>query len=135
MEIPFFLNGIFNVADIVKGSRFLYIGGSYDITFLRRLGNCFLTFLVNILFDCRFTDLCYGYIAFKSETIKELIPFLKSEGFAIETEILIKAKKLDFNIKEVPSLELQRIHGESKLNTFKDGIKILSTILKEVNIK
>jgi len=56
---------------------------------------------------------------------------LRSKGFNVETEIIIKGKKIGLRIAEVPSLELKRYFGTSRLNTFRDGAKILWTILKE----
>ena len=63
--------------------------------------------------------------------IQAMAPFLESKHFEIETEILIKAKKLGFNVIEVPSTEFERKNGDSNLNTFRDGFKILKTIFKE----
>ena len=131
-EIPLFIKEIRSGADIVKGSRFIHGGGSEDLTLLRKSGNALFTILVNTIWKSNFTDLCYGYIAFKRDVTKKLSPTLRSKGFDIETEILIKAKKLGLIIVEVPSLELKRLYGKSNLNTFRDGLKILSTILREV---
>ena len=130
-EIPLFRNEVYFGADVVKGSRFLRDGGSSDITLLRRLGNTFLLFLVNRIWGTNFTDLCYGFMAFRKDVAIKLSPILRSKGFNIEAEILIKAIKLNLKIKEVPSWELKRLHGRSKLNIFIDGFKILSTILRE----
>lgn len=131
-EIPFFLKEIYSGADIVKGSRFIDGGGSEDISLLRRFGNTLFVILVNTIWGSSFTDLCYGFMAFRKDAIKKLRPILCSKGFEIETEILIKANKLDLKIVEVPSLELKRKFGKSKLNTFRDGFKILLVILREV---
>jgi len=132
MEIPLFLKEIYSGADIVKGSRFLVNGGSEDLSLLRKFGNTLFVLLVNTIWGSNFTDLCYGFIAFRKDSIKKLYPILRSEGFDIETEILIKAKKLGMKIVEVPSLELKRKFGKSKLKTFRDGFKILSIILREI---
>ena len=132
MEIPHFLKEIYSGADIVKGSRFLFGGGSEDISLLRRFGNTLFVLFVNTIWGTNFTDLCYGFIAFRKDSIKKLYPILRSKGFDIETEILIKAKKLGLKIVEIPSFELKRKFGKSKLKTVRDGLKILSTILQEI---
>lgn len=131
-EIPMFLKGIYSGADIVKGSRFIGGGGSEDLSLLRRFGNTLFVVLVNTIWGSNFTDLCYGFIAFRKDAAKKLCPILRSKGFDIETEILIKAKKMGLIIIEVPSLELKRKFGKPKLNTFRDGLKILLTILREI---
>jgi len=131
-EIPIFLNEIYSGADIVKGSRYISEGGSDDLSLLRKFGNTLFTILVNIIWKSNFTDLCYGFMAFKKEAAKKLSPILRSNGFSIETEIIIKAQKLDLVVAEVPSFELKRFFGKSKLKTFRDGLSILLTILREV---
>ena len=131
-EIPNFLKGIYSGADIVKGSRFIYNGDSEDITFFRRFGNSLFISLINLMWGTNYTDLCYGFMAFRKDAIEKLSPILRSKGFGIETEIIIKAKKLGLRTVEVPSVELKRLFGNSKLNTFRDGLKILMTILREI---
>ncbi len=59
-------------------------------------------------------------------------PHLKSINFDIETEICIRSRKLGFRVVEVPSVELRRSHGNSKLNTMLDGARILRRIIKEL---
>jgi glycosyltransferase involved in cell wall biosynthesis len=130
-EIPLFLKEIYSGADMVKGSRLITGGGSDDFSLIRRFGNTCFVFLVNIIFNANFTDLCYGFMAFKKHAIKKLHPILTSKGFSIETEIIIKAKKIGLKIVEVPSFEHSRLFGKSKLNAIRDGLKILSTILRE----
>jgi len=130
-EIPMFLKRIYSGVDIVKGSRFTNYGGSQDITFSRIFGNTLFTVLVNMMWKSNFTDLCYGFMAFRKDATKKLSPILRSKGFDIETEMIIKARKLGLRIVEVPSFELKRLFGQSKLKTFRDGLRILFTILRE----
>lgn len=126
-EIPQMVQPLMNGYDVVKGSRFL--GGSEDLSALRRFGNfCFVS-LVNILYDTDYTDLCYGYRAFRKSALDRLK--CVSDGFDVETEQSIMMKKLDMKVCEVPSFERNRIYGTSNLRTFCDGKKILIRILKE----
>jgi glycosyltransferase involved in cell wall biosynthesis len=130
-EIPLYVNALKEGADIVKGSRFLSSGYSEDMSLIRRIGNFILLSLVNLLFSTNYTDLCYGFIAFRKEAVDKLLPLLNSTHFEIETEICIKAKVLGLKIVEVPSIELSRSFGRSRLGTFKDGFRIFLKILKE----
>ena len=130
-EIPAYIKGICSGADIVKGSRFLTKGGSEDLTMIRKVGNALFVLLVNILYRSYFTDLCYGFIALRKNAANNLKPILRSQGFDIETEIIIKSRKLGMKIVEVPSYEIRRKFGQSNLNAFSDGLKILSTIIRE----
>jgi glycosyltransferase involved in cell wall biosynthesis len=128
-EIPAFVDVLERGADFAKGSRYLRGGGSADITVLRTLGNRFLSVLVNILYGTRYTDLCYGYNAFW----RRCLPHLRvdCDGFEVETLINIRACKASLLVVEVPSYEEERIHGTSNLRTFRDGFRVLRTIVRE----
>jgi glycosyltransferase involved in cell wall biosynthesis len=115
--------------DFVKGSRFMAGASSIDITWLRQIGNNFLRSLTNTIYRTRFTDLCYGYCAFRREFLDRLA--LTASGFEIESQLIARACITNLRITEVPSLELPRRHGQSNLRTFRDGRRVLWTLLKE----
>ena len=115
--------------DFVKGSRFLPGGGSFDFTRTRSVGNRTLVRSVNLLWGVPFTDLCYGYLAFRRDCLAPLD--LTSPGFEIETEICIHAVQAGLRIAEVPSVELARQWGSSSLHPFGDGLRIVRTMLRE----
>ena len=128
-EIPRFVQALLRGHDFAKGSRFIAGGRSIDITPLRRLGNYALCQLVNLLYWIRFSDLCYGYNAFWRYCLDSLQ--LDSGGFEVETQISLRARKAHMKIIEVPSIEHSRIYGQSNLRTFRDGWRVLKTIMKE----
>jgi glycosyltransferase involved in cell wall biosynthesis len=128
-EIPRFVESLLAGNDYAKGSRFIKGGGSQDITLLRSAGNYGLCKLVNILFRTRFTDLCYGYNAFWRRCLDHVE--IDCDGFEIETLMNIRMHLAALKIVEVPSFEYRRIHGTSNLNIFKDGWRVLKTILRE----
>jgi glycosyltransferase involved in cell wall biosynthesis len=136
-EIPAFVDALTSGADFAKGSRFAPGAGSADITPLRRLGNRILGLAVNTLYRTRYTDLCYGYNAFWATAVPAfgLRPDSTAkawgDGFEIETLINLRAAAAGLNITEVPSYEHARIHGTSNLNTFRDGRRVLRTIITE----
>lgn len=130
-EIPRFVDALLAGADIAKGSRFLDAdgSGSDDITRLRQFGNDVLNALVSALFQIHFTDLCYGYIAWWRGCLDFFD--VDCEGFEVETQINLRARKANLKIVEVPSFERERLHGTSHLNTFRDGFRVLSMIMQE----
>jgi glycosyltransferase involved in cell wall biosynthesis len=128
-EIPAFVDALLKGGDFAKGSRFLAGGGSKDLTLLRSLGNLGLCGLVNLLFKKRFTDLCYGYNVFWRYCLDRVT--LDCDGFDIETQLCLRMHKAGFKLVEVPSMEHTRLHGESNLNTFRDGWLVLKVILRE----
>lgn len=115
--------------DVVKGSRSMLGGGSQDITVLRHLGNRFFVSLVNSLYGSDFTDLCYGFFAFRRRHLRTL--GLTADGFEIETQIAVHALSAHLRIGEVASMEGARRHGESHLRTFRDGQRVLRTAVRE----
>jgi glycosyltransferase involved in cell wall biosynthesis len=128
-EIPLYVGALMAGAEFVKGSRFLQGGGTSDMSPLRWLGNWGFTTLVTMLFGGSFSDLCYGYNAFWTRTIRSL--GLDGDGFEIETMMNVRALRAGLRITEVPSFEAERIHGESRLRTFPDGWRVLKTIVRE----
>lgn len=138
-EIDRFVTALVDGADFAKGSRFTQGGGSTDITPIRTLGNGGLNLAANLAFGTKFTDLCYGYNAFWADMIPVLdLPatdppgeMVWGDGFEIETMINTRMAAAGARIVEVPSFELDRIHGDSNLNAVKDGLRVLRTILAE----
>lgn len=132
-EIAHFVEALVAGNDFAKGSRFVRGGGSHDITRLRRAGNHLLSQLVNLLFRTRYSDLCYGYNACWRYCFDRVN--IDSDGFEVETLINIRMHRAQFKIVEVPSFEYSRIHGSSNLHTFRDGWRVLKTILSERRMK
>ncbi len=137
-EIDAYLAALTSGADFAKGSRVLAAGGSEDITPLRDIGNRLLTLITNRLFRTKYTDLCYGYNAFWRDILPHIdLPHSShgnaqwGDGFEVETMINCRIAAAGLQIHEVPSVELPRIFGTSNLNTFRDGVRVLRTIMIE----
>src|SRR5438034_8451327 len=114
--------------DYVKGSRMLPGASSSDLTLLRSTGNWIFRTLTNVLTGSRYSDLCYGYFAFRRGTVDVLD--LRSDGFEIETEINIRSRRAVLRIAAVPSCETEREHCSSQLHALRDGLRILVTICR-----
>jgi glycosyltransferase involved in cell wall biosynthesis len=129
LEIPRFVEVLDQGADLVKGSRFMRGGGTADMSPLRDVGNRGLLSIANVLFGATHTDLCYGYAAFRRRAILEL--GLTAVGFEIETQLFLRAIRNGLSVVEVPSFESPRRSGTSNLHTFRDGWRVLQTIVRE----
>jgi glycosyltransferase involved in cell wall biosynthesis len=129
IEIETFVAQLDAGFQFVKGSRFMPGGGTTDMSWLRRFGNARLLEIANVLFGTSFTELCYGYCAFRRESLEALA--LDADGFEIETQIVTRAVRARLAIGEIPSVEYPRRYGESNLNTFRDGWRVLMTLLRE----
>ena len=114
-----------NNADIVLGARFKK---GYRGLFIHRLGNRFLTVLLNLLFDLKLNDCFTCYKLFRRDTINFLN--LKEQSFTIETEIVAKAAKKRLHILEVPVSYHPRPYSEGKKIRCKDGIWAIRSIIK-----
>jgi glycosyltransferase involved in cell wall biosynthesis len=142
-EIPRFVKALVEGADFAKGTRFALGGGSDDITRIRRFGNRILTTIVNVSYHVNYSDLCYGFNVFwrRHATVLELDATapparggsgrLWGDGFEIETLIHIRVARAGLAVVEVPSYEHARMHGVSNLHAFRDGSRVLATILTE----
>ena len=128
-EIPQFVAALLAGNDFAKGSRFAPGGASTDITPIRALGNRMLGLAVNLLFGTRYTDLCYGYNAFWRHCLPHM--HVTCDGFEVETLMTVRLARARLSVAEVPSVEECRMHGVSKLNAVRDGLRILRMILRE----
>jgi glycosyltransferase involved in cell wall biosynthesis len=94
-----------------------------------RAGNWLLTSFVTGVFGRSFSDILSGYRVFSRRFVKSF-PVL-SGGFEIETELTVHALELELPVSEVETPYYARPEGsESKLNTWRDGFRILWTIIK-----
>lgn len=112
--------------DMVNAAREEQNQGAYRPG--HRFGNALLTGMVALIFGNRFNDLLSGYRVFSRRYVKSF-PAL-SEGFEIETELTVHALELRMPVAEVGTPYKDRPAGSvSKLKTYRDGIRILNTIV------
>lgn len=112
--------------DMLNGRRVTDIAAAYR--FGHQFGNRVLTGIVNWIFGKRCDDILSGYRIFSRRFVKSF-PAL-STGFEIETELTVHALSLNMPIAEVNTPYKDRPEESvSKLNTYRDGIRILWTIL------
>jgi glycosyltransferase involved in cell wall biosynthesis len=113
-------------ADVVYGSRFL--GRHRVFLFTHYLGNLFLTFLTNVLYNTMLTDMETCYKAMRIEVLRSFA--LESDGFGIEPEMTAKIFKRGFRVYEVPITYDGRGYEEGKKITWRDGVVALWVLLK-----
>ncbi|MBO6299784.1 MAG: glycosyltransferase [Lachnospiraceae bacterium] len=116
-------------ADMVVGDRLSSTYFKENKRPFHNMGNSVVRSTINQLFDCDIKDIMTGYRAMSYEFVKSY-PVL-SRGFEIETEMTIHAVFNEMVIVNVPVEFRNRPEGsESKLNTYSDGARVLSTIVK-----
>ncbi|CAK0772053.1 dolichol-phosphate hexosyltransferase [uncultured Gammaproteobacteria bacterium] len=112
--------------DMVNGARVTEIKQAYRLG--HRFGNQLLTGIVAQIFGNRIQDMLSGFRVFSRRFVKSF-PAL-SAGFETETELTVHALSLNMPIAEVPTPYKDRPEGSvSKLRTYRDGLRILRTIL------
>ena len=115
--------------DLIFASRYQKPGGgSNDDDIITLVGNYFFTTLGNIFFKTNISDILFTYILGKTNSFKKLS--LTNFDFRICVEIPIKAKNKNLYYDCIPSFERERIGGKKKVNAIKDGLLILSEMIK-----
>ncbi|HUU89472.1 MAG TPA: glycosyltransferase family 2 protein [Candidatus Glassbacteria bacterium] len=126
-EIPLLLTPMLeNKADLIIGSRYL-MKTSTKIKRFNFLGVQLFNHLIHFLVKSKVSDSQSGYRIMKSEILQNMS--LKSGGYEIESEMLVKTAKMGYKIKEVPICFEQRTYGKSSLDPIVDGFKILMSII------
>lgn len=115
-------------ADVVYGSRFLNKQNNKNFLPLSFLANKLLTFMTQILYKTKITDMETCYKAFKSDVIKNID--ITSDRFDFEPEITAKLLKNGIKIKELPISYNARNVDAGKKITWKDGIQAIITLIK-----
>jgi glycosyltransferase involved in cell wall biosynthesis len=116
-------------ADMVIGDR---LSGTYFTENKRafhNFGNRLVRLLINLIFRSDVKDIMSGYRAFSKTYVKNY-PVLAT-GFEIETEMTIHALDKGFLIRQIPIQYRDRpANSHSKINTFRDGFRVLNTIFR-----
>jgi glycosyltransferase involved in cell wall biosynthesis len=113
-------------AAVVYGSRFL--GGHRTGYYWTTLGNKFVTWLTNIIYNSNLTDMETCYKLFGMDVLRELN--LKSQRFEFEPEVTAKILKRGIHIYEVPISYMSREYSEGKKLTAKDGWEAVKALVK-----
>ena len=112
--------------DVVYGSRFL--GRSSRLAIRARLGNRALTWLTNILYGARLTDMETAYKVFRREVLEGIR--LRCVGFDFEPEFTARLLLAGRRIVEVPVRYNPRRTAEGKKIRWTDGIDAVYVLLK-----
>jgi len=115
------------VADVVYGSRLSGGKPQRVYMFWHKVGNNFLTFLTNILYNSTISDIETCYKVFKREAIQDIN--IKSKGFSVEPEITAKLlRKKHLRIYEMPISYYGRTYREGKKITWRQGFSAIATL-------
>lgn len=129
-DVPKLLLPVLNGATLALGTRFGSEEGKQSTRKLNLFGNGLINLSILLLTGKRITDSQSGFRAMRQSFVRELT--LVSDGYEVETEVLVKALRNGNIVKEVPLGISRRKNGHSHLNPLSDGIKIMRTVVKSV---
>jgi glycosyltransferase involved in cell wall biosynthesis len=126
-ELPSLLTPILqDKADLVIGSRYLN-QKPVAAKKLNAIGVRLFNLLIKVFTRADVSDSQSGYRVMKSAVLRNMS--LKSGGYEIESEMLVKTARQGFRVREVPISFEQRTYGTSRLDPMVDGFKILLSIV------
>jgi glycosyltransferase involved in cell wall biosynthesis len=126
-DIPKLLKPIFDgKAEVVYGSRFT--GEHRNMLFWHMMGNKFLSFVTNLLYNTTLSDMEVCYKLFTKEALQNIS--LKENRWGFDPEITAKILRKKIRIYEVPIAYTGREFDEGKKISWKDGFRILWVLLK-----
>jgi glycosyltransferase involved in cell wall biosynthesis len=126
-DLSKYVEPLTNGYDFAKGSRFL--NANPKMPLYHKFGNWVLVKTSNLLFGTKYTDVCSGYNAIRKKDFLKLN--LHYDGFEMEQEMVVKAKKFGLKVLEIRQIDKGRIGSISKVSSFKQGFTDFFIIIKE----
>ena len=133
-QIPRLIESILHDGfDIVIGSRFLNGEDSEKVPSYRSFGIKTITRFAQSASYNNITDAQSGFRAFSKNALYKINLF--EEGFAVSTEILLRAKQKNLLIKEVPATINYNVENPSTGNPISHGIEVLYSIIHFISLR
>lgn len=104
--------------------------GNKEYYYLHRIGNWTITKLTNLLYGGTSSEYEGCYKAFKRELLLELIPYIQTNNFDFDNELVCRLMKYHIFPKDIPISYCPRNYKSGKKITWKHGLQILRTIIK-----
>jgi len=121
--IPLFLKKLKAGDGMVIASRYLPESEIRNISFYRQLGSKFFNMFVKFMLALPVLDSTHSYRAFKKDVFRDISKKIKENGHpSFFIELSFWTAKAGYTLSEVPTIFVERVHGQSKLNTF-HGLK------------
>ena len=117
-----------NEADVVYGSRLANASNNKNFLLLSYIANITLTFLTQILFRTKLTDMETCYKAFRADILKNIE--INATRFEFEPEITAKILKRNLRFKELPITYNARGASQGKKITWLDGVQAIFALVK-----
>ncbi|MFX1449971.1 MAG: polyprenol monophosphomannose synthase, partial [Promethearchaeota archaeon] len=119
--------------DIVIGSRFVLGGGNFNRSRFRVLVSKLTNLLATLFLKVKSSDSTSGYRLYHRRVLENILPYVSSQKFSFQVEILEKSKYFEFKIGQVPIQFYDRKFGKSKFNAREVG-EFLAIIFEKIPI-
>lgn len=125
-----------NNVDIAVGSKHLK-ESIVDYPKLRRVFSKAYSFLTRIFLGSSIRDYQCGFKAFRKEAILDVLPYVKSNKWSWDTEVVIKSEWMGYKVAELPAKVVNIYGRESKVHLFKDiknmGSELIRLFFERLN--
>jgi len=122
-----------NDYDFVVGAR--HKGMTFSpIPIFKRVAETVVRFVLKFMYGIDISYSQSGFRAMKRKVLRRIMPLYEYK-FAFSMELLMKTVKNGFRIKEVPITFMARPHGCSRVNVFRDGLRIIYVMIKHILMK
>ncbi len=128
-DLPALLEALGPDVDLVIGSRFMGTLHPGSIHPLNRLANRAFSGLISMLFGVHITDSQAGFRAMPKARFLSL--GLDATEYEVETEMLLRALRQDWAVREIPVGRHPRTGSVTDFHRARHGLRILGTILRE----
>ena len=130
-ELPKFIEEFKkNSADIVVGNR---MSDTRNMPFVRLHINKITSFFTSLFLSCGISDTQSGYRLIRTEVLRNIN--LLTSNFETESEVLIKAGRKGFRIKEIPIKTIYLPNAQSKIKPLKDTLKFIRLIMSSIFLR
>lgn len=103
--------------DVVSGTRYVHEGGVYGWDFRRKLVSRVANYLAHLVLRPGVSDLTGSFRLFTAESFRRIMQQMEAKGFVFQMEIIVRAKKMGLDVREVPITFVDRLFGQSKMGT------------------
>lgn len=103
--------------DIVSGTRYVRDGGVYGWNLRRKLVSRVANYLAQIMLRPGVSDLTGSFRLYSTEAFRRIMKEMQATGFVFQMEVIVRAKRMGLDVREVPITFVDRLFGSSKMGT------------------
>lgn len=101
--------------DIVSGTRYVSQGGVNGWTLRRKLVSRVANYLAHLVLRPGVSDLTGSFRLYTVDSFRRIMQQMEAKGFVFQMEVIVRAKKMGFDVREVPITFVDRLFGKSKM--------------------